>query len=83
MHWLWWTIPLVLLTFFWTVNEHLRGSLTQAVSGVLALMMFGCVIIAFVYSGWMIGLGALVGTFILINILRPAARSVASRILGQ
>ena len=56
MAWIIWAIPLVIIIFLWSLNEFMRGKLTQIVSGILALMIFGLVIVAFFFSGWMFGL---------------------------
>ncbi len=81
MTWLWWAVPLSLVVFLWTLNEYLRGSLKRLLSGILALLMFSLVGIACVISGWLAGIGALVGAFALINIFRPFALAVARRLI--
>lgn len=81
MTWLSWVIPLVLVVFLWTLNEVLRGRLKEVTGGVLAILIFAMVAIAFVVSGWKFGIGALLGAFVLANLLRPAALAVARRII--
>ncbi|MGH9340093.1 MAG: hypothetical protein ACRD1R_11035 [Acidobacteriota bacterium] len=81
MNVLWWAVPLAVFVFSWTLNEFLRGKLKETVGGVLALLIFGFVGLAFLFSGWLWGLGALVGAFILSNIYRPVALAVARRMI--
>ncbi len=80
MTWLWWAVPLVVADFLWTLNEFLQGRLKGAISGFLALLIFVLIGIAFITSGWMIGAGALIGSFALSNFLRPLALAVARRL---
>jgi|GEM_PF-2729212 len=82
MTWLWWAVPLVVVVFLWTVNLFLRGSLKEIISAVLAILIFVFVAIAFVMSGWKIGIGALIGSFALVNLLRPIAVVIARRLMG-
>jgi hypothetical protein len=82
MTWLWWAVPLILAVFLWTLNEFLRGSLKEVTSGVLALLMFLLVGVAFFISGWKIGIGALVGALVLVNLLRPLALGLARRLIA-
>lgn len=81
MTWLWWAIPLVLIVFLWTLNELLRGSLKETISGILALIIFMLVGVAFFVSGWEAAVGALIGAFILGNLLRPLAIPLARRLI--
>jgi len=82
MTWLWWAIPLIVAVFLWTLNEFLRGRLKEITSGVLAILIFALVGMAFYISGWKIGIGALVGAFALSNLLRPIALTLARRLIA-
>jgi len=82
MIWLWWAIPLIVAVFLWTLNEFLRGRLKEITSGVLAILIFALVGMAFYISGWKIGIGALVGAFALSNLLRPIALTLARRLIA-
>jgi len=81
MKWLWWAIPLAIMTFLWTLNEFLRGRLKVVLSGILTILIIVIVAIAFVISGWKAGIAAIVGAFLLIIIFRPVALSVAKRLI--
>jgi hypothetical protein len=81
MTWVWWAIPLILAVFLWTLNEFLRGRLKEVISGVLALIIFLFVGIAFFISGWKIGVAALIGAFALSNLMRPLALMLARRLI--
>jgi hypothetical protein len=81
MMWHWWAVPPILVVFLWTLNEFLRGHLKEVTSGVLAILIFALVATAFVVSGWKVGIGALIGAFLLANLLRPAALAVARRLI--
>lgn len=83
MTYLWWALPLILVVFLWALNEFLRGRLKQIISGVLALLIFVLVGMAFFISGWKIGIGALVGAFALGNLLRPLALALARRLVAH
>ena len=82
MTWLCWAVPLILVVFVWTLNEFLRGRLKEVTSGVLAVLIFLLVGVAFFISGWKIGIGALVGAFVLGNLLRPLALALARRLIA-
>lgn len=75
---LWWIVPLILVTFVWTVNEFLKGQLSQLVSATLAVVIFGLVAVAFLVTGWQAGLAALFGAMALSALIRPLAATVAS-----
>ena len=81
MTWLFWAIPLAVFVFLWSLNEFLRGEMTQIISGVLALLIFGLVILAFFMSGWMFGLGALIGSFVLRALFHYPASVIAGRFI--
>ncbi len=78
---LWWAVPLVLISFLWTLNEFLRGRLKEVISGILALLLFVLVGVAFLFSGWKWGLAALFGVFLLGNLFRPLALTIARRMV--
>ncbi|MFH1006677.1 MAG: hypothetical protein V1800_04130 [Candidatus Latescibacterota bacterium] len=82
MTWLWWAIPLIVAVFLWTLSEFLRGRLKEITSGVLAILIFVLVGMALFISGWKIGIGALVGAFALINLLRSVALTLARRLIA-
>ena len=82
MIWIWWATPLILVVFLWTLNEFLNGRLKEVISGVLAILIFALVATAFFVSGWKIGIVALVGAFVLANLLRPVALAVARRLIS-
>jgi len=69
------------MAFLWTLNEYLQGRLKEVASGIFTLLILVFVAIAFVISGWIVGIGALVGAFVLVIILRPVALAVARRII--
>lgn len=81
MTWLWWAVPLIVVVFLWTLNEFFRGRSKEITSGVLALLVFLLVAIASFISGWKIGVGALVGAFVLSNLFRPLALMLAKRLI--
>lgn len=81
MAWLSWAVPLVVVIFLWTLNEFLRGRFKDILSGVLALLIFGLCIVAFFVSGWIIGLVALIGSFVLGALFRYPAFQVAKKIV--
>ncbi len=81
MTWLWWSIPLVIIVYLFTLNELLRGRSKETISGILVLSIFLIVGIAFFVSGWLYALGALLGSFILTNLLRPFAIAHARRLI--
>jgi hypothetical protein len=81
MTWLWWAVPLILVVYLWTLNEFLRGRLKELIAGVLAILIFLVVGIAFLVSGWKLGIAALSGAFVLSNLLRPVALAHARRLL--
>lgn len=62
--------------------ELLRGRLKQAITGILALVIFGLVSVAFLVSGWKAGAAALVGTFVLANLFGPLALLAARRMIA-
>lgn len=78
---LWWAVPLAVVVFLWTLNEFLRGQLKEVASGVLALLAFAFVALAFFISGWKWGIAALIGAFALANIFRPPALALARRLI--
>ncbi|MFN0277647.1 MAG: hypothetical protein ACKVRN_03490 [Pyrinomonadaceae bacterium] len=79
MTWLTWAIPLVIVVFLWSLNEFMRGKLSQILSGVLALIIISLVIVAFFVSGWKFGLGALFSAFVLGALLNYPAGIIASK----
>jgi len=81
MTWLTWALPLVTVVFLWTLNEFLRGRSKELISSVLAILVFGLVGLAFLVSGWKIGLIALVGAFVLGSLFRGPALALARRML--
>ncbi len=81
MNWLIWAIPLVIIVFLWSLNEFMRGKLTQIVSGILALTIFLLVVVAFVFSGWLFGLGALIGAFVFGALFHYPAGIIASKFI--
>ena len=81
MIWLAWAIPLIVVIFLWTLNEFLRGRLKEIISGVLAFLIFALCIVAFFVSGWLIGLAALVGSFILGALLHYPASLIARKLI--
>lgn len=76
-----WLIPWVVLVFLWTLNEFLRGRQKELIAGVLSTAMFGFVVVAFFVSGWKVGLGALLGSFVLSALFRPVALRVARKLI--
>lgn len=83
MTYLWWAMPLILVIWLWALNEFLRGRLKEIISGVLALLIFVLVGMAFFISGWKIGVAALVGAFALGSLLRPLALTLARRLVAH
>lgn len=81
MNWLYWTIPLTVIVFLWSLNEALRGKSKEIVAGILALFVFGLCVVAFFLSGWLFGLSALIGSFALANIFHYPATAVARKIM--
>jgi hypothetical protein len=81
MMWMWWAIPLACAVFIWSLNEHLRGLYKEAISGVFAIAILGLLIIAFIISGWLIGLITIAATFILLNLMRPVTQAVARKLI--
>lgn len=79
--WLIWTIPLLAILFLWSLNEFMRGRFTQIISGVLALLIFGLILLAFIVSGWFLGLVALIGSFVLGAIFHYPAGLTASKLI--
>jgi len=81
MMWLTWVIPLVIVTFLWTLNDFLRGRGKELISGVLALLTFALCGVAFIVSGWLVGLIALVSSFVLGALFRYPALLIAKRLI--
>ena len=76
-----WAVPLIVIVFLWTLNEFLHGKLKTAISGVLAILVFALCAIAFFLSGWLIGLFAMVGSFVLAALFRNPALWVARKLV--
>lgn len=79
MFWLVWAIPLIVIIFLWSLNEFMRGKLTQIISIILAFLIFGLIAFAFLASGWAFGLGALIGSLILGAIFHFPAAVIAKQ----
>jgi hypothetical protein len=77
MLWLAWAIPLIIIIIIWTINEFLRGRSKELIRGVLALFIFALCIVAFFVSGWIIGLLAFIGSFVLGALIRYPASLIA------
>lgn len=73
-----WAIPLPVIVFLWSLNEFMRGRLTQIISGALALLILGFILTAFILSGWVYGLIALIGSFVLGAVFHYHAGLIAS-----
>lgn len=81
MTWLWWAIPLVIMIFLWNLNEFLRGRQKVFIRVLFTIFIFVFMAIAFVISGWKIGIITVVGAFLLIIIFRAVSFSVAKRLI--
>lgn len=76
-----WATPLVVVVFLWTLNEFLNGRLKTVLSSALALGIFLLSGLAAAISGWKAGVAALLGSFILSNLMRPLALGLARRLV--
>src|SRR5690242_1184801 len=72
--------PIVLFTallglcFLYGLNLNLRGTLTQALGGVIGLVIFAAMVWAFIFLGWRLGLIAVAATAISIPMMQSVTR---------
>lgn len=73
MSWLWWALPLALLTFLWRLNRYLNGLRKAQVARILVSMITVICGILAVCDGWRMGLTVFVGTWVLALAYTPIA----------
>jgi hypothetical protein len=79
--WLIWAAPLIVIVFLWSLNQFLSGGWKTQISGVLAFLIFALCGIAFLISGWAMGLIALCGAFLLGALSHGPALFIAKKLV--
>jgi len=80
--WLFWAVPLVALTFLFTLNDVLRGSRKKQTEFVLTNLIFGCIGLALFLSGWKLALVAIAVPFIMPIFFRFPAVQIVHHVMG-
>ena len=80
--WLW-LAAFVLGEFLFMLNSYLKGTWSQAIATIFMGGLLGMVGLAFWLWGWKVGLGALVGLFVIAAIVQPSAARLANLIVRK
>lgn len=78
-----WAIPLAILILLFTLNTFLRGGRKEQIEHTLTLLIYLCIGMAFLLSGWKWGLLALASPFVLPLLLRGPILLIAGQLVDD